>query len=252
MKLVIIEDEKVTANDLKQTIVSIDHSIKIEALLHSVEESIEFFSSNTDIDLIFSDIQLGDGLSFDIFKQLNMQTPIIFCTAYNMYFSEAFQTVGIDYLLKPFSKQTVEKSLQKFTNLKNRLSRGNDDYKGLFDLIEQKMKPKKSSVIIHREKIIPLESDNIAFVYVDHGNTFAFTFELEKFVINDNMEDMEQAFSPGFFRANRQFLVNRKAIKDATQYFNRKVLVNLVIPFKGQILVGKLKTSAFINWLSKQ
>jgi DNA-binding LytR/AlgR family response regulator len=87
--------------------------------------------------------------------------------------------------------------------------------------------------------------------FIDNRYTYAYTFNQEKFIVNENLEDLEKSFSPSFFRANRQFLINRKAIKDATQYFNRKITVNLSVPFKDQILVGKLKISSFLEWLTQ-
>jgi len=252
MKIVIIEDERPTAKDLKRTILAVEPDVEIGALLHSVEDAIEYFKNNGDTDLIFSDIQLGDGLSFEIFKKMENPVPIIFCTAYNNYFSEAFEATGIDYILKPFNKATIEKALAKYAALEKKFTRSNEKYREQLSLLETKITPKKNAVIIRqRDKIIPLEAAAIAVFFVDNGYTFAYTFSQEKFIVNENLEDLEHSFAPSFFRANRQFLVNRKAIKDATNFFNRKIVVNLSVPFKEQILVGKLKTTLFIEWLSQ-
>jgi two-component system, LytTR family, response regulator LytT len=250
MKIVIIEDEKLTAKDLKRTILGIEPDIEIAALLHSVEEGIEYFNKNTDTDLIFSDIQLGDGLSFEIFKKVGLQ--VIFCTAYNNYFAEAFQVTGIDYLLKPFTKATVEKALLKYQTLQKNFLQKKDEYPNLLELLETKLSPKKNAIIVRqRDKIIPLDVSGIALLYIDNGCTFAHTFSQERFMVKENLEELENSFGSAFFRANRQYLVNRKAIKDASNFFNRKIVVNLSFPFKSQILVGKLKTTAFIEWLSE-
>lgn len=252
MKIVIIEDEKPTAKDLRRTILAAEPGATISALLHSVEEAIDYFKNNADTDLIFSDIQLGDGLSFEIFKRMDNQVPVIFCTAYNTYFSEAFEATGIDYILKPFSKAAIEKALEKYDTLEKWFTRNKDSYKEQLSLLETKITPKKNAVIIRqRDKIIPLEAATIALFFVDNGYTFAYTFSQEKFIVNENLEELENSFAPSFFRANRQYLVNRKAIKDATHFFNRKIIVNLSVPFKEQILVGKLKTSLFVEWLSQ-
>lgn len=252
MKIVIIEDEKLTAKDLKRTILAAEPDVEIAALLHSVEEAIEYFKSHKDTDLIFSDIKLGDGLSFEVFKKMETPVPIIFCTAYNNYFSEAFEATGIDYILKPFNKTAIVKSLFKYKTLEERFTRNSENYKKQLSLLETRITPKKNAVIIRQgEKIIPLEAANIAIFFVDNGYTFAYTFGQKKFIVNENLEDLEDYFSPSFFRANRQYLVNRKAIKDATHFFNRKIVVNLSVPFSEQILVGKLKTSLFVEWLSQ-
>jgi DNA-binding LytR/AlgR family response regulator len=252
MKIVIIEDEKLTAKDLKRTILAADPDVQIVALLHSVEEAIEYFKDHDDADLIFSDIQLGDGLSFDIFKKMENQVPVIFCTAYNTYFSEAFEATGIDYILKPFNKAAIEKALAKYATLEKTFTKNNEKYKEQLSVLETKITPQKNAVIIRQgDKIIPLEASAIALFFLDNKYTFAYTFGHKKFIVNENLEDLERSFAPSFFRANRQHLINRKAIKDATHFFNRKIIVNLTIPFKEQILVGKLKTTLFVEWLSK-
>ncbi|SEP40445.1 LytTR family DNA-binding domain-containing protein [Mucilaginibacter sp. OK283] len=252
MKVVIIEDEKLTAKDLKRTILAVNPDVEIDGLLHSVEDAVEYFKSHTDTDLIFSDIQLGDGLSFEILKKMKNQVPVIFCTAYNNYFSEAFEATGIDYILKPFNKATIEKALAKYTTLEKRFTRNNENYKEQLSLLETKIAPKKSAIIIRQaDKIIPLEASSIAVFFVEDGYTFAYTLGQKRFLVNESLEDLESFFAPSFFRANRQHLVNRKAIKDAAHFFDRKIIINLSVPFNEQILVGKLKTTFFVEWLSQ-
>ncbi len=253
MKIVIIEDEKLTAKDLARTILAIEPDIEIVSMLHSVEDGMAFFKNKTQIDLIFSDIELGDGLSFEIFEKLQIQTPIIFCTAYDQYALEAFKTVGIDYLLKPFSKNTVEKALEKFQRIKSNLTPvANNTVPNLLDLLKNQLFPTKTpSVIIqHGDKIIPLDTSSVAIFYIDDTAVFAYTFDGKKHILSQKLDGLEQSMGKAFFRANRQYLVNRKAVKDASHYFNRKIVVNLTIAFEEQIIIGKLKTTAFIDWLA--
>jgi two-component system, LytTR family, response regulator LytT len=251
MTIVIIEDEKLTAKDLAKTLKGIEPDIEILAMLHSVEEALDFFKTKPNVDLIFSDIELGDGLSFDIFNQLKITTPIIFCTAYNQYALDAFKTTGIDYVLKPFSKQSIEKTLIKFQNLKEKISPPKEDYSDLLNLLKLKVTPKTASVLIHQgDKIIPLNSKDIALFYIENDCTYAYTFDQKKHFVAQKLEALEMTFAVAFFRANRQFLVNRKAIKDVSHYFNRKMVANLNVPFSEQIIVGKLKTTEFMQWLA--
>ena len=251
MKILIIEDEKLTAKDLAKTLSGIDSQIEIVKMVHSIEEAINYFKTKQQIDLIFSDIELGDGLSFEIFEKLKITTPIIFCTAYNQYALEAFKTVGIDYILKPFSKQTIENALLKFQNLKEKLSNSNEQYSRLLDILKQNINPQSHSIIIHQgDKIIPLNTNDIALFFIEDELVFAYTFDGKKNNLSQSMDNLEKQFRIDFFRANRQFLVNRNAIKDASFYFNRKILINLNIKFKEQIVVGKLKTTAFSHWLA--
>ncbi|MFN7116018.1 MAG: LytR/AlgR family response regulator transcription factor [Saprospiraceae bacterium] len=252
MKIVIIEDEKLTANDLAKTLLSIEPDVEIAAILASVEEATEYFDKQPDIDLIFSDIELGDGLSFAIFEKLSTTIPIVFCTAYDKYSLTAFKTAGIDYILKPFSKDSVAKTLTKYQQLKEKFSQPQGDYTFLLNQLKNQLLPKNVSVIVHQgDKIIPINALDIAIFFVESDYTFAYTFDQKKYIISQNLETLEKNFYPTFFRANRQFLINRKAVKDAAHYFNRKMIVNLTIPFTTQIIIGKLKTSAFINWLSE-
>jgi two-component system, LytTR family, response regulator LytT len=175
MKIVIIEDEKITANDLKKTLLSIEPDIEITAMLTSVEDSIDYFKSNAAPDLIFSDIQLGDGLSFEIFKALDSHIPIIFCTAYDTYFPEAFETTGIDYVLKPFSKATIEKALMKYQHFEKQFSRSKEDFQSLLGLLEARLYPSRKAVIVrHRDKIIPIEVADVALFYLENGCTTFF------------------------------------------------------------------------------
>ncbi len=249
MKIVIIEDEKLTAKDLAKTLLAIDADIEIVATIPSVEEGLLFFQSNQEVDLIFSDIELGDGLSFDIFQKIQNTTPIIFCTAYQQYTLDAFKTAGIDYVLKPFSKQSIEKALTKFKKLKEQFEKPSLDINKVYDSLKNTLLGKVSSVIVHQgDKIIPISGNDIALFYTENDCVFAFTFEQKKHLVNQKLESLEHTF-PDFYRANRQFLLNRKAVKDASQYFNRKLLANLNIPFKEQIIISKLKTTEFIQWL---
>lgn len=253
MKILIIEDEKLTAKDLARTIAGHDPDAEIVAMPASVEESIAFLRTSPPIDLIFSDIQLGDGLSFEIFEKTRNQTPVIFCTAFNEYALEAFKTFGIDYLLKPFSKATVGKALEKYHLFKDRLSSPKADMSELMHLLKAQLQPTKTpSVIIQQgDKIIPLDTAQVALFAVENDGVFAYTFELRKWLLSQTLDHLEQSLSPTFFRANRQYLVNRRAVKDASQHFNRKIAINLTVPFTEQIVVGKLKVTAFVEWLAK-
>ncbi len=253
MKIVIIEDEKLTARDLARTIAGISPDADIEAMLHSVSDAVEYLNKHTGIDLIFSDIQLGDGLSFEIFEKTHNQIPVIFCTAYNENALEAFKTVGIDYLVKPFSKATVGKAPEKFRRMKETFAAPAVDFSPLMELLKnQRSAVKIPSIIIQQGgKIIPLDGATIAFFYIDNDSVFASTFDNKKHLLSKKLDILEEMFAPVFFRANRQFLINRKAVKDASHFFNRKVVVNLTVPCAEQITVGKVKVTAFIEWLAK-
>ena len=139
MKVVIVEDEKMIAEDLANTLSQVGDRVEVVKILSSVTEAVHFFKTNHLPDLIFSDIQLGDGHSFDIFKQVKIDVPVIFCTAYNEYALEGFKNNGIDYILKPFTKKSIKSSLEKYNGLRARFSNGHNDYDNLLNDLEKKI-----------------------------------------------------------------------------------------------------------------
>lgn len=250
MRIVIIEDELLTANDLAATLKKVAPQAEIVAILGAVRESIDFFEANkTHIDLIFSDIQLGDGLSFEIFQRVAVHTPIIFCTAYDEYALNAFKVSSIHYMLKPFSVKTVSDALEKFQDLKTSLTQKNPEYDTLLNLLSNR-KGQGSVLVYQHDKILPIKIDSIALIFIEHEITYLITFENTRLVINKTLEELEHIAGPNFYRANRQYLVNRKAIKDSSQYFGRKLAINLIIPFEEKITVSKTKATEYLEWLS--
>ena len=237
MRIAIIEDEQHTARDLAACIKKAEPAAEIVAILSSIKEANAFFDEAPELDLIFSDIQLGDGLSFTIFDQSANRTPVIFCTAYDEYALHAFKTAGIDYILKPFTTKTIAASLAKYKDLKDRLSS--------VHLPEQ-----KSILVYHKDKITPIRLNDIALFYLKHELTHLVTFDEKQYFLNHSLEELEKLAAGQFYRANRQALINRTAIRDVSQYFGRKLLINLTIPFPEKITVGKVKASTFLSWLS--
>lgn len=237
MRIAIIEDEQHTARYLTACIKKAEPAAEIVAVLSSIKEANAFFDEAPELDLIFSDIQLGDGLSFTIFDQSANRTPVIFCTAYDEYALHAFKTAGIDYILKPFTTKTIAASLAKYKDLKDRLSS--------VHLPEQ-----KSILVYHKDKITPVRMNDIALFYLKHELTHLVTFDEKQYFLNHSLEELEKLAAGQFYRANRQALINRTAIRDVSQYFGRKLLINLTIPFPEKITVGKVKASTFLSWLS--
>lgn len=251
MKVVIIEDEQHTANDLAICIKKAEPAAEIVATLSSVKEAAAFLSKSPDLDLIFSDIQLGDGLSFSIFDATENKTPVIFCTAYDEYALHAFKTAGIDYILKPFTAKSIAGSLAKYQDLREKLARSSLSYSSFGELFESARKNEQKSVLVyHKEKITPVRIGDIAVFYLQHELTQLITLDKQHYFISHTLEELEKMTSGQFFRANRQYLVNRAAVRDVSQYFGRKLLINLIIPFSEQITVGKVKVNAFLSWLA--
>ncbi len=252
MNIVIIEDERLIAEDLKDILQRVNPQIHILASIDSVADALDFFSANTEeIDLIFSDIHLGDGLSFEIFMEHTIEAPVIFCTAFDQYAIDAFKMNGIDYILKPFSVDIISNSLERYNNLSKAIIQSNVNISKVIDLVRSSTKEKNQTFLIHyKDKIIPIQIQNIALFYIRNDSTYIHTFDQESYVITKSLEELEATVGDNYFRANRQFLVHRNAIKDASSYINRKYLLNLQFPFREQITVSKEKMTSFLKWLS--
>ena len=251
MNIAIIEDEPVVADDLELSITQLITEPVTIVQLHSVKEAIAYFSDSNNIDLIFSDIQLGDGRIFSLFDSLKNTVPVIFCTAYDEYALHAFKAAGIDYILKPFTVKTIAASLARYKDLQQKLSRSSLSYENIGELFNNvKATEQRSVLVYHKEKITPVRIGNIAIFYLQHELTHLITLDKQHYFINHTLEELEKLTAGQFYRANRQFLVNRSAIQDVSQYFGRKLLINLTIPFSEKITVGKVKTSPFLAWLA--
>jgi DNA-binding LytR/AlgR family response regulator len=249
MKILIIEDEIMTATDLAATLQEIDPGIQITAIIHSVEESVRYFQSYyPQPDLIFSDIELGDGLSFTIFEKIECPAPVIFCTAWDKYTMQALNTVGIDYIMKPFNKSSISKALQKYSLLQKGVLRSSSAM--LINLL-QNQQPVAQSMIIHQaDKIIPIAYNDIALFYKSGDLLKIYTFQQAIYYSQESLDQLEQRVGKLFFRANRQFLVHKAGIKYAEHYFDRKILLHMIIPIQEQVLINKAKAAAFMNWLA--
>lgn len=251
MKIVIIEDEKITAEDLVDLIIRLQPNAQILVTLGSVKEAIHYFRTHPMPDLIFSDIQLGDGLSFDIFKSVEVTAPIIFCTAYDEYAFKAFRTTGIDYILKPIVSSTVEQALKKYQTLRKEFTTSAVSYDSILDLFTNRPQQKAFSILVTlKDKIIPIKMEHIALFYIKHEETCLFTFDDKMYGVNKKMEELERMCGDDFFRVNRQCLLNRAAVKDAAHFFSRKLIINLSVPFKETITISKEKTPQFLDWLA--
>jgi two-component system, LytTR family, response regulator LytT len=250
MKVAIIEDEILTAEDLADIIARIAPEAEVIALLHSVKEATEWLGKNV-TDLIFCDIQLGDGLCFEIFKTVTIDSPVIFCTAYDTYALKAFKANGIDYILKPYDESDISNSLAKFNKLRNNVASANNSIERIIEVFEKRKKEKMGSVLVYRQdKILPVSINEIALFFIENEIVYLQTFDNKKYSINKTIDELEKTTSDDFFRVNRQIYLNRKAIKEVSQYFARKLSISLTIAFGSKVIVSKQKSTAFIEWLS--
>jgi len=251
-KAIIIEDEKIAAESLRQTITLVDPDIEIINVIQSVEESVDYLSNNPLPDLIFMDIHLADGSAFMIFDKVEVQCPIIFTTAYDEFALKAFEVNSIDYLLKPIIKEDLERALKKFNNF----SEKKFDYSKLFSTFAARLKDverqyKSFFLMPERDKLIPLSVNDIAYIFIDEKVTKVVTTDNKSRCFSQNLDEVMQQLDPmKFFRANRQYIVSHKAIKDITLWFGNKISLNLTVPTPEKIIVSKARVTEFKAWFS--
>ncbi len=252
IKIVIIEDELLTAEDLKNTLISINEKIEVLEIIQSVSEGVEYFSKHHDCDLIFSDIKLGDGLSFEILEHLYSDIPVVFCTAYNDYAIEAFQSNGIDYILKPFSEEAVYLAIEKFQ--KSILSTSKISQE-LSQLVKQMVSNKQLSnqrILVEKgRRSVPLAIHDIGVVFIEDRVIFGVTLDGQRHLLSGTLESVHETLGGEFYRANRKFIVQRKAVKEVHHTEDRKIKLILQLAFKEDIFIGKMKSKDFLKWLVK-
>lgn len=251
MKVVIIEDELLVAEDLAGNLKLIRPDIEIVSILGSVKEAVEYFTSNPQPDVIFSDIQLGDGLSFEIAKHITVTVPVIFCTAFDEYALEAFRANGIEYILKPFSTQSLARALEKFSNMQKAMAGSIAlKYEAAMAAINAINQNNSATIMVrYRERLLPISLDKVALFCLDNELTYMHTHAGKTYVMPESLEELESKTGNTFFRMNRQFLVNRNAIQDAVDHFPRKLRINLTFPFDKDVIVSREKKSKLLAWL---
>lgn len=247
MKIIIIEDERNTAEDLKETILKVQPEAQVVAMLHSVREALAYFAANETPDLLFCDIQLGDGTSFDILSKAHIKTPVIFCTAYDEFALSAFETHSIDYIMKPFDRTTVAKAMTKFKELKDILSPLNHHL--ILELLEKRKRGDDRMLVRYKDKILPVAFMDIALFYLENELVQLVTFDSKSYFIQKNLEELEKQMGNSFYRVNRQFLVNKTAIKDVSTSITRSITLNLNIEVPHKPVVSKQKAAGFLDWL---
>lgn len=248
MKIIIIEDERNTAEDLKETILKVQPDAKIIAMLHSVKEALAYFAENEKPDLLFCDIQLGDGTSFEILNKAQIKTPVIFCTAYDEFALTAFEAHSIDYIMKPFDMATVGKALAKYRDLKDMLSPLNHNL--ILEILEKRNKSDDRMLVRYKDKIMPVAYTDIALFFLEHELVQLVTFDNKAYFVQKSLEELEKQMGDSFYRVNRQFLVNKAAIKDVSTSITRSITINLKFNFTNKPVVSKQKAASFLDWLT--
>lgn len=249
-KVVIVEDETAAAVNLRSMLKAILPDVEVLAVLESVEEAVEYFSNGADADVVFMDIHLADGDSFRIFKSVDITIPIIFTTAYNEYALEAFKVNSIDYLLKPFKEEDLQRALDKLQRLTT-AERSEKRERVVKMVADTPADSLQTLLVRYKDKIIPVAMEDVAFFYTYAERVTLTTLDGKTYPVDKTLETLSQQLdSVKFYRANRQFIVSRRAVKDIAVWFGSRLALNLTIETPERIIISKARVPEFKRWLS--
>lgn len=246
MNVLLVEDELHTATMLRDMIES-DPDFLVVEKLDSITDTVAYLGKyQKRIDLVFLDIQLSDGHAFEIFRHVDIQLPVVFCTAYDEYSLEAIKSNGIDYILKPFRLEEVQAALDKYRMWKLRFSSNKDPQA----LLSVSSNYQTHFLTDQRGRTLVKKAEEVAVFHLEMKTVYLYTWKGEKCPLFKNLEYVESVCDPlQYFRINRQTLVNREAIKALAPYFNRKVVLELKVVLPQPVIVSRLKVTPFKTWL---
>jgi len=250
MNILIVEDEAHTAKLLKEVIEQ-DEDFMVTEVVESVVEAVQYLTKyQKNLDILFFDIQLADGKSFEIFKHVDVMVPVVFCTAYDEYTLQAIKNNGIDYVLKPFKEEEIHQALKKYKRLIQNLKT-----KTPAPIYIETEKPKayqQSFLTQFREKSLVKRVEEVALFAVEAETVYLYTLSGERLPLFKKMEYIESVCDPNqFYRISRQMLVNRTAVQSFEPYFNRKIILQLSVKPAEQPIVSRLKVTPFKEWLEQ-
>jgi DNA-binding LytR/AlgR family response regulator len=249
LNAIIIEDERLALQELIHNLRDVSPDIEISATLGSVKESIEYLSTMPKADIIFSDVQLADGLSFEIFNYTDIEIPVIFITGYDEFIMNAFEHNGIDYLLKPVRKEDLLKAIMKYKMLEKHFNGGNKKIDNLLTHFNSK---KKTRLLVRKGlENISLRLDEIALFYTENKIVYVTDHSGKKYLADKNLTDLEEELDDTiFFRANRQYIVNINYVKGFKAYEKVKLVVDLSIQELNHCIIISQETApAFRKWM---
>lgn len=251
MKIVIIEDEAPAFRRLQKILEEVMPDVELVEVFDSVEGAVEWIKANDQPDLFFMDIQLSDGLSFEIFDQVNVSSPVIFTTAFDEYMLKAFKVNSVDYLLKPIKKEDLQFSIEKLSKLRSLYSSGDININEIVKQINLESRDYKSRYLIRQgDKMLSVETDQIAFFQTRNGVVHLTTFADRTFLMDQSLDELESSLNPQqFYRANRQFIVCFSAIQAIHKYHKGKLLVEVKPKSRDEIIISAEKASKFKLWM---
>jgi two-component system LytT family response regulator len=253
MKIAIIEDEEMAVQQLKSGLTETVAAADFVAVIDTVEETVAWLHTRPAVDVVFLDIHLADGSCFSIFQQCKMDIPVIFTTAYDQYAIQAFEVNSIDYLLKPIRKERLQQAMDKFQRLKNnnQVVISEQQLQQITREITKAANFKRNFLIPYKDRLIPVQADDFAWFEIKGGVVRGITFDKKHFLLEESLDELAEALSPEtFYRANRQFLVSRKAIKEIEYYFNGRFCLHLLPNPDEPVLISKARAGKFRDWMA--
>lgn len=255
MKVLIIEDEPHAQYELQRLLAASGRDIEVLSCIDSVEEAVDYIHTNPAVDLMFFDIQLSDGLSFEIFNLIEVKAPVIFTTAYDEYAIKAFKVNSIDYLLKPVKQEDLNAALEKYESLHEQNEPQNklfqiEQIQQLLALNQHKYKSRFLTRLGDQIKHIGLEE--VAYFTAENNEVLLVNKKGNRYFINHSLDHLNGLLNPdSFYRINRSYFVHISAIKKISKYFNSRLLIELDPKTQEQVLISRAKVNDFLNWMDK-
>lgn len=251
MRVLIIEDESLLAKELQRTLKSIRPQIEVVDVIRSVNDGVKWFEEKKEVDLIISDIQLTDGTSFELFKQVKISTPIVFTTAYDEFAIKAFKLNSIDYLLKPIDESDLEASIEKYEKLWGQQKTLDVDV--LNHLISKNTEQSYKSKFLIRvgDQYKKVESDDIGFFFAEGNTVYLVQKNGKKLIVDHSLDQVAPQLDPKkFFRVNRQVLLNNSSIRGIHKYFNSRLKLEIHPQYENDVLVTRSRVNDFLTWMN--
>lgn len=252
MKVLIVEDEIPAANRLTKLLLQCGDGVDIVNKVDSVEAAVKYIGTSPVLDLIFMDIQLADGLSFDIFEQVTVKTPVIFTTAFDQYTLKAFKVNSIDYLLKPIDEKELYQALDKYNELHKKQPA--DFSEKMLKLMQEMnvVKYKERLLIKRGQQLSYLKTEKTAYCYADGKLCFAVDFDGTKYLLESNLSQLEEQLQPDtFYRINRHLLINIEAVKKVHTWLGGRLKVDIAPSTTAETVVSRERVNGFKEWLGK-
>jgi DNA-binding LytR/AlgR family response regulator len=255
MNVLIVEDEPYARNEMKRLLARVPATVNVLECTDSVEDTVEWLSENPPPDLIFLDIQLSDGLSFEIFNQVEVNAPVIFTTAFDEYAIRAFKVNSIDYLLKPIKQEDLEQAIHKYEQLSSQAGEASTGIR--LEQIEKLLdlhKPSYKSRFIAKvgDQIKHIEINDVAYFRAEDNEVMLVTHKNNRYIIDYSLDQLTGLLRPeDFFRANRSYIITPGAIKKISKYFNSRLHLELIPATDDTVLISRVKVPEFMQWMDQ-